>query len=98
MHFDFQYRCKKSCCTCALGVEKNTERGENSLNSSKMKRRDFLKSSGTLLSTLPLINSFPNKIIENMDIEKYKFKIGQFNCTIFRDLLFKYQAKDSFPD
>lgn len=61
-----------------------------------MKRRDFLKNSSTFISTLPLLNFYPYKIIENMNPEMFKFKIGQFNCTIFRDLLFKYQAKDFF--
>ncbi len=31
-----------------------------------------------------------------MDTDVVKFKIGKFNCTVFRDMLFKYLAKDFF--
>jgi glyoxylase-like metal-dependent hydrolase (beta-lactamase superfamily II) len=31
-----------------------------------------------------------------MDDEIFKTKVGTFQCTIFRDLMFKYQAKDYF--
>ncbi|WKN42930.1 MBL fold metallo-hydrolase [Tunicatimonas pelagia] len=31
-----------------------------------------------------------------MNQDKYEFKIGEFDCTIFRDLMFKYQAEDYF--
>src|SRR5436190_5100429 len=64
-----------------------------------MQRRRFLKSSGTLLGTLPLIqinqfNFFDKNFV--MDDEVVKIKIGKINCTIFRDLMFKYLAKDFF--
>ncbi len=61
-----------------------------------MRRRKFLISSTTLISTIPFVNLFPNEISSNMNQNKYQFKIGEFDCTIFRDLMFKYQAKDYF--
>lgn len=61
-----------------------------------MKRRKFLKSSTLALSGFPLINLSLNATMKNMDFEKHKLKIGQFDCTIFKDLMFKYQAKDYF--
>lgn len=64
-----------------------------------MRRRQFLKSSGTLLGALPLINinqfSFLDKKFAIVD-EVVKIKIGKISCTIFRDLMFKYLAKDFF--
>lgn len=64
-----------------------------------MQRRKFLKSSGTLLGTLPLIhisqfNLFDKNFIAGDEV--VKMKIGKINCTIFRDLMFKYLAKDFF--
>jgi glyoxylase-like metal-dependent hydrolase (beta-lactamase superfamily II) len=62
-----------------------------------MQRREFLKSSATLMGTLPLINM--NKFdlfTATSSIEIVRTKIGKFNCTIFRDLMFKYMAKDFF--
>jgi glyoxylase-like metal-dependent hydrolase (beta-lactamase superfamily II) len=64
-----------------------------------MQRRKFLKSSGALLGTLPLIrinqlNFFDRSFL--MGDEVAKIKIGKINCTIFRDLMFKYLAKDFF--
>jgi glyoxylase-like metal-dependent hydrolase (beta-lactamase superfamily II) len=32
----------------------------------------------------------------NMYQDKHKLKVGEFDCTIFRDLMFKYKAKDYF--
>ena len=61
-----------------------------------MKRIDFIRNNAILLGTLPLINLNSVKIFENMNQEKYKFKIGKFNCTIFKDLMWKYFAKDFF--
>ncbi|CAN5823369.1 MBL fold metallo-hydrolase [soil metagenome] len=64
-----------------------------------MQRRKFIKSGGTLLGTLPFIhfsqfNFFDKNFI--MVDEVVKMKIGKINCTIFRDLMFKYLAKDFF--
>src|SRR4030095_14668936 len=62
-----------------------------------MQRRKFLKSSATLMGTLPLLNM--NKFdlfTATSSIEIVRTKIGKFNCTIFRDLMFKYMAKDFF--
>ena len=61
-----------------------------------MKRRDFIRNNSILLGTLPLINLHSLQIIEKMNQEKYKFKIGKFNCTVFKDLMWKYQASSFF--
>jgi glyoxylase-like metal-dependent hydrolase (beta-lactamase superfamily II) len=63
-----------------------------------MQRRQFIKTGSTLMGTLPLIqlnqfNIFNAFLMEN---EVAKIKIGEINCTIFRDLMFKYLAKDFF--
>lgn len=63
-----------------------------------MQRRKFLKSSTVLTGLFPFlpINQFiPSNTNFVMD-EVVKIKVGQFNCTIFRDLMFKYLAKDFF--
>jgi glyoxylase-like metal-dependent hydrolase (beta-lactamase superfamily II) len=62
-----------------------------------MERRKFLGSCATLVGTLPFINL--NKIdflhaIPSSEIARTK--IGKFNCTIFRDYMYKYLAKDFF--
>lgn len=59
-----------------------------------MKRRKFilntaLISSGMTLGSIPKINLFMNPNI-------YKFEIGQFRCTILKDLMFAYKASDYF--
>ncbi len=64
-----------------------------------MQRRKFIKSSGTLLGTLPFININQFNLIGKnflMNDEVVKMKIGKINCTIIRDLMFKYLAKDFF--
>ncbi|MEO7487681.1 MAG: MBL fold metallo-hydrolase [Ferruginibacter sp.] len=64
-----------------------------------MQRRNFLKSSTTLLGTFPFLDFSPHNFFnENLfiDQEVVKLKIGKFDCTIFRDLMFKYLAKDFF--
>ena len=60
-----------------------------------MKRRNFIKNTTTLISGLPLINL---NIFEmsNLTSDKYEFTVGNFKATIFRDFMFKYQAKDYF--
>jgi glyoxylase-like metal-dependent hydrolase (beta-lactamase superfamily II) len=64
-----------------------------------MQRRTFLKNSTTLLGSLPLLQSYPFSSLDKflaMNEEVVKINIGEINCTIFRDLMFKYQAKDFF--
>ena len=54
-----------------------------------MKRRQFIKNNTALLASIPFANLYPIKIIGNMNPEIYKCKIGEFDCTIFKDLMFK---------
>ena len=64
-----------------------------------MKRRKFLQHSSTLLGAIPLIGINQFNLFNNgffLDEEIVKLKIGEFNCTIFRDMMFKYLAKDFF--
>ena len=61
-----------------------------------MKRRLFLKNNATILASIPLITLSPNLIIGNLNPEVYKCKIGEFDCSIFKDLMFNYHAKDFF--
>jgi len=64
-----------------------------------MQRRTFLKTSTTLMCTLPLLHAPQFNIVKNhffMDNEVVKINIGKISCTIFRDLMFKYLAKDFF--
>jgi glyoxylase-like metal-dependent hydrolase (beta-lactamase superfamily II) len=62
-----------------------------------MQRRKFLKSTGSLIGTFPLINSIAFDILNTVSsTEIIKIKIGKFDCTIFQDLMFKYLAKDFF--
>lgn len=62
-----------------------------------MQRRKFLKNSATLIGASPLICSNPFNLfnINYMD-DVAKIKVGNFDCTVFRDLTFKYLAKDFF--
>ncbi len=64
-----------------------------------MKRRKFIKTSTTVLSALPFIKSvfYPlQNILLTEELNVFKFKTGKINCTLFRDFLFKYLAKDFF--
>ncbi|MEP7374911.1 MAG: MBL fold metallo-hydrolase [Chitinophagaceae bacterium] len=64
-----------------------------------MERRKFLTSSSALIAGFPLIQSNPFNIFNSpflLEDEVVKIKIGKINCTIFRDLMFKYLAKDFF--
>ena len=64
-----------------------------------MQRRKFVKNSTALLGTLPLLHSNPFNSFNNffcMNDEIVKIKNGDINCTLFRDLMFKYLAKDFF--
>jgi len=66
-----------------------------------MKRRKFIKSSATVLSALPFINSVfyhLRKIPLTEELNVFKFRIGKISCTIFRDFMFKYLAKDFFTN
>ncbi len=62
-----------------------------------MKRRQFLKRSSGLVGLVPFIPNFglPNTgILWETDV--VKIKVGEFDCTVFHDLQFKYLAKDYF--
>jgi glyoxylase-like metal-dependent hydrolase (beta-lactamase superfamily II) len=64
-----------------------------------MQRRDFIKSSSTLVGLFPLVQGTHLMTASTgllPDTEIVKLKIGAFDCTIFRDLQFKYTAKDFF--
>ena len=64
-----------------------------------MQRRKFLKSSGTLIGALPLVNFSQFNLFNKtfpLDDEVVKIKIGKIDCTLFRDLMFKYLSKDFF--
>ncbi len=64
-----------------------------------MHRRVFLKNSTSILGTFPLFEFNQFKLFQPryFDMEDvYKTKIGKFNCTIFRDTMYKYMAKDFF--
>jgi glyoxylase-like metal-dependent hydrolase (beta-lactamase superfamily II) len=64
-----------------------------------MQRRQFIKSSSTLAGLFPFLQSghlMPLNTSLQMDTEVVRLKIGAFDCTIFRDLQFKYMAKDFF--
>ena len=49
-----------------------------------------------MLAGIPLMGFPTNQILWNMNTEVYKCKIGDFECTIFKDFMFKYLAKDFF--
>ena len=61
-----------------------------------MKRRQFIRDSAKILAAIPLMSFHSNPIIWTMNSEVYRCKIGDFDCTIFKDFMFKYQAKDFF--
>jgi glyoxylase-like metal-dependent hydrolase (beta-lactamase superfamily II) len=64
-----------------------------------MQRRQFIKSSSTLAGLFPFLqNDGLNRLSTNlfMNADLVRFDIGQFRCTIFLDLMFKYLAKDFF--
>jgi glyoxylase-like metal-dependent hydrolase (beta-lactamase superfamily II) len=64
-----------------------------------MQRRKFLKSSTTLIGTIPLMHVDSFNFLDStffMDSEVVNIKIGKIKCTVFRDLMFKYLAKDFF--
>ena len=66
-----------------------------------MQRRGFIRNSTMLLSTLPFINYVLDplqKILLTEELNVFKFRVGKISCTIFRDFVFKYLAKDFFTN
>lgn len=64
-----------------------------------MQRRKFLQNSTTLMGAFPLLRFNKFNIFNKtffMDDEVVRINIGKISCTIFRDLMFKYLAKDFF--
>ncbi len=63
-----------------------------------MQRRQFIKNSSALVGLFPFLQANPFTTFKTMvmDTEVVKRKIGAFDCTIFKDLQFKYMAKDFF--
>lgn len=63
-----------------------------------MHRRNFLKNSTTLLGMMSLQQWLPFDAIKasSFDNDVVKLNIGKIKCTIFKDILFKYAAKDFF--
>jgi|SRR5680860_101999 len=61
-----------------------------------MQRREFINKSTALVGALPILGLLPKETTKMMEQEKYQFKLGKFDCTIYRDLMWKYKAKDYF--
>jgi glyoxylase-like metal-dependent hydrolase (beta-lactamase superfamily II) len=64
-----------------------------------MLRRKFLKDSAGWMSALPLVYANPLSLFNSnilTDNEVVRKKIGDINCIIFRDYMYKYLAKDFF--
>jgi glyoxylase-like metal-dependent hydrolase (beta-lactamase superfamily II) len=63
-----------------------------------MQRRRFIKNSSALVGLSPFLQGYPFSTLKTklMDTEVVKRKIGEFHCTILKDLQFKYMAKDFF--
>ena len=64
-----------------------------------MQRRQFLKNSSALAGLFPFFQHVDLTALTKrfpLETEVVKFKIGAFDCTIFRDFVFKYLAKDFF--
>ncbi len=49
-----------------------------------------------MLAAIPILSFQTNPILWNMNTEIYRCKVGDFECTIFKDFMFKYLAKDFF--
>jgi glyoxylase-like metal-dependent hydrolase (beta-lactamase superfamily II) len=60
-----------------------------------MRRRTFLRNTATLVGAFPLLNSFSHKVFGG---DAHKLKVGKYSCTIIRDTMYKYQAKDFFSN
>ncbi len=64
-----------------------------------MQRRTFLKSSTRLMGLSPFLHLAAPKLLGSMygiNEEVVKINIGKISCTFFRDMMFKYLAKDYF--
>lgn len=66
-----------------------------------MQRREFLRNSTLSLGALPFLsinelNIMCSSLITNADI--FKIEIGKIKCTLFRDTLYTYQAKNFFSN
>ena len=64
-----------------------------------MERRKFLKTTTTLISASPLLQLDQLNLMKknfSFNDEVVRMNVGKFNCTIFRDMMFKYLAKDFF--
>ncbi|KAA3437658.1 MBL fold metallo-hydrolase [Rufibacter hautae] len=64
-----------------------------------MRRRKFLKGSAAMIGGFPFLHLDGLKLLGGgfpMEEEVFTFEVGQIRCTVFRDLMFKYQAKDYF--
>ncbi len=64
-----------------------------------MQMRVFLKKSTSVLGAIPLIkfdyfSLFKSTFLVNDDV--FKINIGNFECTLFRENMYKYIAKDFF--
>ncbi len=63
-----------------------------------MKRRQFIRNNAKMLAAIPLVSFHSNLNLWNMDKEIYRCTIGDFECTIFKDFMGKYLAKDFFSN
>ena len=63
-----------------------------------MERRKFLKKGSALIGAFPFMHLSGFKIFNGyfMSEDVVNIKIGKLECTIFRDMMFKYLAKDFF--
>ncbi|HEV8285185.1 MAG TPA: MBL fold metallo-hydrolase [Chitinophagaceae bacterium] len=63
-----------------------------------MQRREFLRSNSILFGALPFIHAERFNIFKTRFFtdDVVKIKIGKLECTVFRDYMFKYLAKDFF--
>lgn len=63
-----------------------------------MKRRRFITLNGGLAMSLPLVPTLMNVPFAEkiMNQDTHTFNIGQYRCTVFKDMMFKYQGKDYF--
>jgi len=66
-----------------------------------MQRRKFIRSSAAIFTALPFAGSpfgFANNFFLADELSVFKFRFGKISCTIFRDFVFKYLAKDFFTN
>ncbi len=64
-----------------------------------MQRQQFVKCCSTFIGSLPfskILDFLADDTTFIMDAELMHLTIGEFRCTVLRDLLFKYLAKDFF--